>query len=440
MIERLERHLDTTNLLPRGSSIIVAVSGGVDSVALLDLLMQLKDEYGWDVAVAHLDHKVRPTSADDAQYVADLARQYDVKYYLGQLDGSETREAALRKARYDFLEAIRAGHKANWIVTAHHRDDRVETSVFNTIRGADRYGMTAMRPVRGSLVRPLLPFRKGDLLAYAHAKGLKFVEDETNQDVSYSRNFVRHTLLPLATMQDPNFHANYTDHLDKLEVLNDSIEAGLEQIVHFIDKGSTPDEVRIDRLGFAKLSPLVQLNLLVHIARKLSPGIGLSEVNLAEAQRYLLNAKTGTHKLLAGLLAIRRDYDTFVFALVQDEEDVQGSLLPLPDGAVVEFGKYSLALNGPRMPIVYASAWLKPGKYYVRSWLKGDRIYPAGLQGSKKLSDIFIDKKIPQSERLKWPVVVSARNEVVWIPGLSINRNFVGQPFSNDYYVTCEVI
>ena len=92
------------------------------------------------------------------------------------------------------------------------------------------------------------------------------------------------------------------------------------------------------------------------------------------------------------------------------------------------------------MPIVYASAWLKPGKYYVRSWLKGDRIYPAGLQGSKKLSDIFIDKKIPQSERLKWPVVVSARNEVVWIPGLSINRNFVGQPFSNDYYVTCEVI
>jgi tRNA(Ile)-lysidine synthase len=442
MIDRLNQHLSKSGLLPQGSSIVVAVSGGVDSVALLDMLMVLKEEYGWDIAIAHLDHKVRPSSADDAQMVADMARKYDAKYYLGQLGGDETREAGLRRARYDFLEAIRSGHQANWIVTAHHRDDRIETSIFNTIRGADRYGMTAMRPVRGRIVRPLLPFRKGDLIAYAHAKGLPFVEDETNSDQSYSRNFVRHSLLPLASQYDTNFHDDYLKRLDKIEELNVSIEHGLEQIITYLDRGSKGDKLKLDRVGFAKLSPVIQLNLLVHIARQLCPGIGLSEVNLGEAQRYLLNAKTGTHKTIGGMLELRRDYDVLVLLPIQAVVDVDqaGRVVPLSPGGAIEFGRYLLALNSPSGSEVFDSAWLKPGSYYVRKWCKGDRIYPAGIQGSKKMSDLFIDKKVPQSDRLDWPIIVNTQNEIVWVPGLSIGRKFVGTPESNDYYVTCEVI
>lgn len=440
MIDRLVKYLDSTELLPPGSSIIVAVSGGVDSVALLHLLNELKAEYGWDVAVAHLDHKARPTSAEDAQLVADLAREYDLKFYLGQLAGGETREAALRKARYEFLESIRHGHKANWVVTAHHRDDRIETSVFNTIRGADRYGMTAMRPKRGNIVRPLLPFRKGDLVAYAHSKKLHFVEDETNYDQSYSRNFVRHTLLPTAAQTSPNFHEEYLGHLDSLESLNASIESGLEQIMQYLDKGSAGDLLKLDRAGFAKLPPLVQLNLIVHIARQLCPGIGLSEVNIAEAQRYLINAKTGTHKLIAGMLMLKRVYDALVFSPQFDNDDEYQGAMPLSQQGPVEFGKYTLTLNGERLPVVYASTWVKPGRYYVRRWLKGDRIYPAGIKGSKKLSDLFIDSKIPQDERRQWPIVVNDRNEVVWVPKLAVSRNFLGQPLTTDYYLTCEVI
>lgn len=442
MIERLDTHLQKTDLLPRGSSIIVAVSGGVDSVALLDMLMQLKDEYGWDLAIAHLDHKVRPTSVDDAQLVADLARKYDTKFYLGQLSGGETREAALRRARYDYLEAIRAGHKANWIVTAHHRDDRIETSVFNTIRGADRYGMTAMRPIRDRIVRPLLPFRKGDLIAYALTKNLPFVEDETNTDPSYSRNFVRHSLLPLAAQHDVNFHEDYLGRLDRLEELNVSIEHGLEQILTYLDRGSSGDTLKLDRFGYAKLPPVVQLNLLVHIARQICPGIGLSEVNLAEAQRYLLNAKTGTHKLIGGMLELRREYDVLVLLPVQVavDSDQASRVVPLSQGEAVEFGRYLITVNGPDNHGAMASAWLRPGNYYVRKWCKGDRIYPAGIGGSKKMSDVFVDKKVPQSERLNWPIVVNAQNEIVWVPGLSIGRKFVGTANSQDYYVTCEVI
>lgn len=447
MIHKLDKHLDRTGLLPPKASIIVAVSGGVDSVTLLDLLMQLQPDYGWDIAVAHLDHKVRPTSSDDAQLVADLARKYDLKYYLGQLDGSETREAALRKARYDYLEAIRAGHKANWIVTAHHRDDRIETSVFNTIRGADRYGMTAMQPVRGHIVRPLLPFRKGDLIAYAHANKLPFVEDETNIDQGYSRNFVRHSLLPLAARYDKDFHDDYIASLDRLDKLNSSIESGLEQVLRYLDNGSEEDVLRLSRAGFGKLAPEVQLNLLVHIARQLCPGIGLSDANLAEALHFLLTAKTGGSKVLAGMLRAVREYDTLVFsptAPQEDEEpdelDESGRLTPLNTDGGHEFGRYVLTLNGAAAHEQVATALLKPDRYYVRNWLKGDRIYPVGLNGSKKLSDIFIDKKVPRPDRAGWPVVVNAQGEIAWVPGLATDGRFATNAQSEHYYVSCEVI
>lgn len=442
MIDRLHTHLQKTGLLPKGASIVVAVSGGVDSVALLDLLTELQAKYGWDIAVAHLDHKVRPTSADDAQMVADLARKYDHKYYLGQLPGGETREAALRKARYDYLESIRTGHGADWIVTAHHRDDRLETSVFNTIRGADRYGMTAMRQVRGHVVRPLLPFRKGDLIAYAHTHDLPFVEDETNLDQGYSRNFVRHALLPLASTMNPSFQEDYLASLDRLDVLNGRIESGIEQLLGYLDAGSEGDTLRLSRVGFGKLPPVVQLNVLVHIGRKLCPGIGFSNANISEAQRFLLSAKTGSHKLLGGVLELKRSYDKLVFRPAQlgtTEDRNSGAMMPLGLGGH-EFGRYLISLNEQSAEQPFAQVRLKPGRYYVRNRLKGDRIYPVGLSGSKKLSDIFVDKKVPRDERDSWPIVVSQRGDVVWVPGLALDRRFTATPAQAHYYLTCEVL
>jgi tRNA(Ile)-lysidine synthetase-like protein len=442
MINRLNTHLRKTGLLPDGASIIVAVSGGVDSVALLDLLTELQAKYGWDIAVAHLDHKVRPTSADDAQLVADLARKYDHKYYLGQLGGGETREAALRRARYDYLESIRAGHGADWIVTAHHRDDRLETSVFNTIRGADRYGMTAMRSKRGHVVRPLLPFRKGDLIAYAHTHDLAFVEDETNQDQGYSRNFVRHSLLPLASTMNPNFQSDYLASLDRLEALNGVIESGIEGLLRYLDAGSEGDTLRLNRLGFGKLAPEVQLNVLVHIGRKLCPGIGFSNANLAEAQHYLVHAKTGTSKLIGSVLELKRSYDRLVFSPVKEATEQAkdpGAMMPLSAGAH-EYGRFLLSVNPQPAEQTYAKARLKPGRYYVRNRLKGDRIYPVGLSGSKKLSDVFIDSKVSRDQRDSWPVVVTAQNEVVWLPGLAVDRRHTVDETQAHYYVTCEVL
>lgn len=442
MIDKLNDHLQKTGLLPEGASIIVAVSGGVDSVTLLDLLTELQAKYGWDIAVAHLDHKVRPTSADDAQLVADLARKYDHKYYLGQLGGGETREAALRRARYDYLESIRAGHGADWIVTAHHRDDRLETSVFNTIRGADRYGMTALRPVRGKVVRPLLPFRKGDLIAHAHAHDLSFVEDETNQDQGYSRNFVRHTLLPLASTMNSDFQTNYLSSLDRMDTLNGRIESGIEQLLHYMDAGSEGDTLRLNRAGFGKLAPVVQLNVLVHIGRKLCPGIGFSNANLSEAQHFLLQAKTGSRKLIGGVLVLKRSYDKLVFVpakLEAAEEHDAGAMTPLGAGGH-EFGRFLISLNEQKEAQPFAQARLKPGRYYIRNRLKGDRIYPVGLNGSKKISDVFIDNKVPRDERDGWPVVVTTQGEVVWVPGLALDRRFTEDPTQAHYYITCEVL
>lgn len=181
------------NLEIEPNQYVVAVSGGVDSVVLLDLLAKSP---GIDLVVAHFDHGIRPDSSADQRFVEELARKYDLDFVSnnGQL-GANASEALARKKRYEFLEKVRRDKKATAIITAHHQDDLLETAIINLIRGTGRRGLTALKS-NNRVMRPLLNYSKLDIKNYAKANQLDWREDSTNSDPKYLRNQVRHNILP----------------------------------------------------------------------------------------------------------------------------------------------------------------------------------------------------------------------------------------------------
>jgi tRNA(Ile)-lysidine synthase len=175
---------------------IVAVSGGIDSVALLNILAKQKE---LQLVVAHFDHGIRKDSGADRQLVQDLAEKYGLpfEYAEGNL-GSGTSEALAREVRYKFLRAVKKRHGAAAIITAHHQDDLIETAIINMLRGTGRKGLSSLGSSQ-DLLRPLLNSRKTDLREYAEQKGLKWHEDSTNTDTKYLRNYVRQDIVPKIT-------------------------------------------------------------------------------------------------------------------------------------------------------------------------------------------------------------------------------------------------
>lgn len=228
---------------------VVAVSGGVDSVVLLDLLQRKAAAAApapWRLTVAHFDHGIRPDAAEDRQLVQALARAYGLPFVYdeGRL-GPGTSEAQARHARYAFLRRVLQATDARAIITAHHQDDLLETAILNLIRGTGRRGLTALAS-RSGLTRPLLSTPKQQLIAYAQERRLTWREDSTNQDQTYLRNYVRQQLLPRF---DGPARERLWSIISKLQTLNQQLDGLLIDQLHLQSVTGT-----IDRRWFNQLS------------------------------------------------------------------------------------------------------------------------------------------------------------------------------------------
>lgn len=229
---------------------ILAVSGGVDSMVLLDLLAK---KPGMQLVIAHFNHGIRPDSAKDEQLVKQTAKRYNTPLEVGHGKlGVKTSEEGARRARYAYLEAVKNKHRADSIVTAHHQDDLIETALLNILRGTRRTGLSSIRSQ--DIKRPLLDIPKHEIINYAKKNKLRWREDESNKDSKYQRNYLRNQILPNLS---PQKRVEILENLDKVAKLNIEIDKGIATLSHVLLNN------KLNRQAFIMLPPQVADELLV---------------------------------------------------------------------------------------------------------------------------------------------------------------------------------
>jgi tRNA(Ile)-lysidine synthetase-like protein len=314
------------NLHIKPGTYIVAVSGGVDSVVLLDTLMQqtasgqkLGIDIKYQLIVAHFDHGILKNSAQVAKFVKGLAKKHNLKFELdkGNL-GPNTTEEIARRARYEFLLNAQKKHTAEAIITAHHLDDKIETAVFQVLRGSGRYGLDPFSRT-SDIMRPLQNVPKSKILQYAKANKLQWFEDASNQNIKIKRNYIRHRLIPSIEKSDPTFKKYMSKTIQRFAVANKSIDAKLGKLLKQAVLKQTKNEVHLSRKLLKELPVAVREAFLHYVIAKYFP---LGSLNTAQVQRlaeFSIKPETGKQFPFAKSLQVKLSKTALVIQKLSEE-------------------------------------------------------------------------------------------------------------------------
>jgi tRNA(Ile)-lysidine synthase len=389
--------------------VVVAVSGGADSTALLLILAALADELGIVIHVAHFDHRTRPKqSAEDADFVARLANRVGAPIRVGRADKPTKTEDAARTARYEFLRRAVSEIGATAIATGHTRDDQAETVLLHLTRGSGLAGIAGMRPLREGIARPLLAIGRKDTVAICRAARIRPRTDPTNRSLKFARNRVRLEVLPELAKINPRATeaiARLADAAAELQTDDD------REIAEALARARDNDAIHLAALG-----PNVRSRALA-LAWRDATGRALGARH-RKALEELSASEEGSRSLdLPGGRAIR-EYG--LLRIVGDDSSVERSdpATPIELGREIIWNDWRVLLGGPA-PTNGAQEAAVPKnlirKLIVRERHDGDRM---ASRPRKKLQDVFTDAKIPASQRNRWPVIAS-EDGVWWVPGLT---------------------
>jgi tRNA(Ile)-lysidine synthetase-like protein len=271
----------TLNIIwPAPGNYILAVSGGADSMVLLDVMAQAAVNRGYKLSVAHFDHGIRTKSAQDCQFVTAAALRYNLPVEFTSAHLGVVSEATARSARHSWLEQIRLSHSAQAILTAHHQDDLLETSLLNLARGSSRRGLAPMQS-SPSVQRPLLKTSRSEIREYAHTNNVAWREDPTNADLTNPRNFIRHELLPAAPA---GWREVYLTNITELAELNTKITQSISVILE--SARTSLDSYTFSRRSLSAYDERELIEIMAAAASTLRPGIELGAPLLREAAQF----------------------------------------------------------------------------------------------------------------------------------------------------------
>ncbi len=419
---RLRAYVAEHGLIAPGARVVVAVSGGMDSVALLRLL---SDDFR-PVAV-HVHHGLRDEADADARFVETLGERWGVPVEVraGPVGEGENVQAAARAARYAALGEATCEHRAAVIATGHHRDDLAETLLLNLLRGAGPAGLAGIPPRRplapGSpveVVRPLLFAHRAELRAFAEAEGLDWREDASNASTHYRRNALRHEVLPLLEEKfGPDVSGRLADTTERLRGLVDA-GAALAPAKTFEGAVGEDRSLRLDALR-AMAEP-VRLGVFLEALARWAPGAPRSAAP-ARALDALLDAQPGRWIELGGA-TVWREREGLRFAppappAYFEAPVVVGRPVETPWGVLRTEPTSAIPDGFDPSPLVeVADANRLVGPLVLRTWRAGDALVPLGMVGTKKVSDLLTERHVPPSARAR-QLVLTAGGEVVWVVG-----------------------
>lgn len=426
--DRIGDYILENGLLEDGDSVLVGLSGGADSTALLHVLVRLSKTRGYSVCAAHFNHMIRGGEADeDESFCRDLCDAWGVPFFSDSADVPAcareqglSLETAGRLLRYGFLERVRERTGAKYLATAHHMNDNAESILLHMLRGSGLAGLLGIKPKRGDIIRPLLAVRREEIEAYLELEGVPFRTDKTNLVPDGSRNRVRLELLPyIEEHLNPGIVTTLCSMselllkdeeflLGEAEKARDKLKKDGGLLRRELDALPYPVKTRVIRLE------LSERNAIVDVERK-----------HLDAILEMLPGRTGARLALPGI-EVRTSYDLVKFG--RPAADTPDFLIPLKEGLIeTPLGSFRIdSVEGtegfrkdPNVLFMDADklgALTDPA--VIRPRGEGMRITPVGAPGGKKLKDYFIDRKVDREERDSIPLIVSG-NEVLFIPGLT---------------------
>ncbi|GAW92227.1 tRNA lysidine(34) synthetase TilS [Calderihabitans maritimus] len=449
MLDKVRDTVLKYQLIHPHDHIVVGVSGGPDSMALLHVLLLLQREYRLKLYAAHLNHMFRGEEAkEDARFVETIGKKWGVPVWVEEYDvpslvassGMSAQEAA-RQVRYEFLYNVAARVNARIIAVGHHADDQAETVLMNLLRGGGLEGLSGMSPKRGKIIRPLFEVSRREIEQYCQEHNIPFRQDPSNKKTIYLRNKIRLQLIPLLKEFNPQITQALFRMADVLREENDLIDQAVDEIWSRVVEKESSEEVIFSLAEFSKLHRALKRRIVRKAYDRLTgTKTGLAYDHVESVLKLAERGHVGEKLKLPGTVWVERSYRVFslTFFMAQKTIPFFHYVLRIPGITTIE--ELGLRIEAQivevpkKFPTDKTIAFLDYDKMslplYARQRKPGDRFQPLGLNGSKKLKDFFIDLKVPVVERNRIPIICDCRDRIVWVAGFRIAEPYKITPQS----------
>jgi tRNA(Ile)-lysidine synthase len=440
-------------MLPPGERIAVAVSGGPDSILLLEFMKRFSRETGISLSVAHFNHHLRgPDSDADERFVARRAEDLGLKLFRGEADVAriarakgQNVEATARELRYRFFFSLVNQHKTHKVATAHTANDQAETILLRLLRGAGARGLGGIYPVLdGKVVRPFLNLRRAEIESEIQTRQLEFRVDASNQDTRFTRNRIRQHLLPLLAT---DFNPRIVAILSQLANRSRDDDAFLQQVASERARFWRVREGNQEKIGLRPLiefHPALQRQVLRDMISAASGSLrGLTSTHVEALRRFASSSQSGRQLILPGGLTAQKELEWLVIGS-ELKSATEGFCFAVTPPAEITVAPLALKLRFLIAENVPSGAAEKEYNYnkavrldldklgdglILRNWQPGDRFQPFGSRRALKLKELFLRRRIPATSRKSWPVLLS-NQQVVWVQGFPAAQGFAASDLS----------
>jgi tRNA(Ile)-lysidine synthase len=425
--EKFEKFIQENKLINYSDRILIAFSGGADSVFLTEFLIKISKNYNLELGLFHLNHLLRGKYSDnDENFSINFAKnhnlhifteKFDIKTYSKQ--NKLSLEEAGRIIRYKLLDEIALKNNFNKIATAHNYDDQIETFFLNIFRGRSIRSFESIRLFYRNIIRPILIFSKKEIILYLRNNNIDFVTDYSNFDKNFLRNKIRLDLLPyMEKIFSDNFKQNIFNLTSQIKELNNFLE---HEIVKLFDIA-----IKAEKNGYRLyISQLPSNNfILVEILKKLFKQLDCYEYNNKILTNLIKFIKDSQGKFIFQNIEFYKEYET-VFIQKKILKESSPKLLLTEVSEKIDFHNKS-------QQIEYVDAEKLNHPLQIRYFKNGDRFMPLGLSSEIKLKDFFINQKIPVRLRKKIPLVIDNQGEIIWVTGYRISEKIKIDSFTKN--------